>query len=100
MILKVFLFTTLFLGLVVLSVTMSIDSDVQPINEMESENFNRERHGPNIVDMRYFCNDADYADVDPEAEEVLSNNEGVGSEVLVVEFKNYGLTHLMSKHVL
>ena len=57
---------------------MSIDADVHPVNEMESEDFDHESHGPNLVEMRYFRNDADYADGDPEAEEVLS-------ESLVVE---------------
>merc|ERR1712215_178414 len=91
--LKVLLFTTLFLGLVSLSVTMSIDSDAHLVNEMESEDFeefedfDRESH-PNLVEMRYFRNDADYAGEDEEAEDVLAddvNDEGVGSEGLVVE---------------
>ena len=85
---KVLLFTTLFLGLVSLSVTMSIDSDVHTANEIESEDFDREIHGPNLVEMRYFYNDADYAEDDPEAEEVLFNdaeNDDVGHEGFVVE---------------
>merc|ERR1712215_268756 len=89
--LKVLLFTTLFLGLVTLSVTMSIDSDAHLVNEMESEDFedfDRESHVSNLVEMRYFRNDADYAGEDQEAEDVLAddvNDEGVGSEGLVVE---------------
>merc|ERR1712189_112778 len=85
---KVLLFTTLFLGLVSLSVTMSIDSDVHPANEIESGDFDREIHGSNLVEMRTFYNDADYAEDDPEAEEVLFNdaeNDDVGPEGLVVE---------------
>ena len=86
--LRVLLFTFFLIGLINLSETMSIDSDVLSVNGMESEDFDRMSHGAKIVEMRYFVNDADNEPIDPEIEEELFhdvNAEGIGSEGELVE---------------